>query len=128
MDGSKRVRELSDPAAGARVTFAGNVRRTNRDRNVVRLEYEAAEDLARNEFARIAEEARQRFDITDLQCVHRVGSLEVGETAVWIEVLAPHRGDAFDACRFLIDQLKLRLPIWKKEFYTDGESDWIEGA
>jgi len=124
----KLARRLSDPAAGAQVTFTGTVRQSNRGRNVIRLEYEAAPGLAESEFAKIADEARSTFEITDMHCIHRIGTLEVGTAAVWIGVSAPHRKDAFRACQFLIDQLKLRLPIWKKEFYADGESTWIEGA
>ncbi len=119
------VQSLNDPAAGALVTFEGRVRQQNQGRAVTRLEYEGAELLAANEFQSIEAEACQRFDITQLHCVHRTGMLEIGEIAVWIGVLAPHRGPAFDACRYLIDELKKRLPIWKKEYYADGDSGWI---
>ncbi len=119
------VQSLADPAAGALVTFEGRVRQQNQGRAVTRLEYEGAELLAANEFKSIEAEASQRFDITQLHCVHRTGMLEIGEIAVWMGVLAPHRGPAFDACRYVIDELKKRLPIWKKEYYADGDSGWI---
>lgn len=116
---------LRDDTAGALVTFEGRVRNVNEARNVQKLEYEAATDLARNEFARIAEETLERFDIIQVSCAHRYGILAIGDIAVWIGILAGHRGPAFDACRYLIDELKKRLPIWKKEYYRDGDSGWI---
>jgi molybdopterin synthase catalytic subunit len=128
IDAPALARRLSSPAAGAQVTFTGTVRQSNRGRDVVRLEYEAAPELAGSEFAKIADEAQRTFEVTDMLCVHRIGAIEVGAAAVWIGVAAPHRKDAFRACQFLIDQLKLRLPVWKKEFYADGESTWIDGA
>ena len=116
---------LDHPGAGATVTFVGRIRDTNRGRAVARLKYEGAAGLAAAAFAEISAEARGRFEVSALRCVHRVGALEVGEIAVWIGVSAPHRGPAFDACRYLIDELKRRVPIWKKEFYQDGDSGWI---
>lgn len=107
------------------VTFEGRVRNRNQGRSVTRLEYESAEELARREFDRIREKTLANYEITDVLCVHRVGSLVVGDMAVWIGVVAPHRAAAFDACRYVIDELKQRLPIWKKEYYTDGDSGWI---
>ena len=118
-------RDMDSPHAGAQVVFQGRVRDHNQGRRVVRLEYEAYGPLAEKEGARILEEARQRFDVVDARCAHRVGMLEIGEAAVWIAVTAAHRDAAFDACRFIIDRIKERVPIWKKEHYEDGESDWI---
>jgi len=117
--------QWTDHRAGALVVFEGRVRRTNLGRNVVRLEYEAATDIAAAEFAMLEEETRARFDVVDIACLHRTGMLELGEPAVWMAVLAAHRDAAFDACRYLIDELKKRLPIWKKEYYEDGDSGWI---
>ena len=111
--------------AGAKVVFEGWVRNRNEGRQVLRLDYEGAAALAANEFSHIEQEARIQFDIVDLICVHRVGTLEIGDLAVWIAVQAGHRGAAFDACRYVIEQLKVRLPIWKKEHYIDGDSGWI---
>lgn len=116
---------LQGPEVGALAVFEGRVRRTNLGRQVLRLEYEAAPELAEPEFERLANEIRDRFEILDLRCVHRTGSLEIGDCAVWIGVTAAHREPAFDACRMLIDELKHRLPIWKKEHYADGDSGWI---
>ncbi len=119
------LQECAHEHAGALATFEGRVRSLNQGRAVTRLEYEGAEALAKNEFAKIEKEALSHFDIIEVRCIHRVGLLEIGDTAVWIGVLAAHRGPAFDACRYVIDELKKRLPIWKKEHYTDGDSGWI---
>lgn len=118
-------RELAAPAAGGFVTFEGRVRSQNRNREVSALEYEAYGGLAEKEGARILAAARKRFGLSAALCVHRVGRLQIGEIAVWVGVAAPHRGNAFDACRFIIDDLKHRVPIWKKEHYADGAAAWI---
>jgi len=120
-----RVAEaVGDPAAGAIATFAGTTRRTNGDREVLRLEYEAYGDMAVQEFERIAARAGERWDITKVAIVHRVGVVPIGEISVAIAVSAPHRGDAIEACHFAIDELKVVAPIWKKEFFVGGEV-WI---
>ena len=118
-------RELFDPGAGAYCAFEGWVRNRNEGRDVQRLEYEAYEPLAVTEGRKIIVEAAERFPHLKAHCVHRVGMLEIGECAVWVGVAAPHRDEAFRACRFIIDALKLRLPIWKKEHYVDGDSGWV---
>lgn len=119
-------KRIGNTEAGAVVTFTGTVRRMNAGREVRRLEYEGEEALARREFAKIVAEARQQFEFLEAHCAHRIGALEPGETAVWIGVSSAHRSAAFAVCKYLIDELKKRLPIWKKEFYTDGESAWIQ--
>jgi molybdopterin synthase catalytic subunit len=116
---------LLDPAAGAYVTFEGWIRNENEGHTVMRLEYEAYEPLAVKEGERVIEEARQRWPVRHAACVHRSGLLEIGDCAVWVGVSAPHRDEAFDACRYIIDQVKVRLPIWKKEHYADGHSGWV---
>ena len=118
-------RELNDDAAGACACFEGWVRDHNEGEAVIRLEYEAHEPIAVKEGDKILAEARERFDIITARCQHRVGVLEIGDCAVWVGVSASHRGAAFDACRYIIDELKQRLPIWKKEHYRDGHSGWI---
>jgi molybdopterin synthase catalytic subunit len=120
--------ELLDARAGACVTFEGWVRDHNDGQPVRALEYESFTELANREGERILAEARERFGVLGAACVHRVGRLEIGELAVWIGVTAAHRGAAFDACRFIIDEAKTRLPIWKKEHYADGASAWINCA
>jgi len=116
---------FADVRAGGYVTFEGWVRNHNDGREVLRLEYEAYEQLCLAEASRIITEAKEHFDIIQAACVHRTGMLEIGDMAVWVGVSAEHRGPAFDACRYVIDNVKVRLPIWKKEYYTDGDSDWV---
>lgn len=119
---------LGDQRAGACVTFEGWVRDHNEGRPVQSLEYEAFADLAEKEGARILAEAREKFQLTRAVCVHRVGHLQIGELAVWAGVSAAHRDAAFAACRYLIDETKARVPIWKKEHYATGSSAWINCA
>ena len=111
------------PADGAWCLFVGLVRDHNRGRTVVRLSYEAYEEMALPLMEEIAAEARRRWPVTDVRLVHRLGSLEVGEPSVAVAVSSPHREEAFAACRYAIDTLKATVPIWKKEFYADGE-EW----
>ncbi|MBT8091711.1 MAG: molybdenum cofactor biosynthesis protein MoaE [Gammaproteobacteria bacterium] len=118
-------RSLFDAGAGGFCAFEGWVRNRNDGRDVRRLEYEAYEPLAISEGQKVLDEARQRFPYLQARCVHRVGTLEIGELAVWVGVAAAHRDEAFKACRYIIDELKVRLPIWKKEHYTDGDSGWV---
>jgi molybdopterin synthase catalytic subunit len=117
--------QLSDPRAGAYAAFEGWIRNENEGHDVLRLEYEAYEPLAVKEGERVLRETAEKFPILKSRCVHRVGMLEIGECAVWVGVAAPHRDEAFAACRYIIDQVKLRLPIWKKEHYADGHSGWV---
>jgi len=117
--------ELQDPACGGYVTFEGWVRNNNEGQAVQRLEYQAYEALALKEGRRIMEEAASRFPIERAMCVHRVGELAIGDLAVWVGVSSGHRDEAFRACRFIIDEVKHRVPIWKKEYYTDGDSGWV---
>jgi molybdopterin synthase catalytic subunit len=92
---------------------------------VAALEYEAYPALAEKEGQAILDEAEAQFAIRAARCVHRVGALELGELAVWVGVTAEHRGPAFDACRYIIDAVKSRVPIWKRERYADGTTTWI---
>jgi len=119
-------RSIRTDACGGVVTFAGVVReRSDDDRPVTGLSYEAHEDMAVAEFERIASEARSRFHGCEIAVVHRTGDLRVGDVAVAVVVASAHRGAAFDACEYVIDELKARAPIWKKEHYADGgDSEW----
>ena len=119
---------MGDTGAGACATFEGRVRDRNDGRAVERLDYEAFAPLAEKEGARIVREARAKFQVIGATCVHRTGSLALGDISVWIAVTAAHRGAAFDACRYIIDEIKGRLPIWKKEHYAGGASEWINWA
>lgn len=121
-------RALADVHAGACVTFEGWVRDRNDGQPVASLEYEAYAPLAEKEGARIVAEATEKFPVLGVRCVHRVGHLQLGELAVWVGVTAEHRGAAFDACRYLIDEAKARVPIWKKEHYASGATAWINCA
>lgn len=117
---------LADPVAGAYASFEGWVRNHNDGRaGVLHLEYEGYEQLGIKEGERIIAEAATRFGITKAHCIHRLGKLEIGELAVWVGVSAAHRDAAFDACRHIIDEVKHRVPIWKKEHYADGDSGWV---
>ncbi len=115
---------IETTAAGGRVIFVGSVRSTNRGREVVRLHYEAYEPMALQVLAAIADESRRQFGALAVAVHHRVGELGLGDVAVVVAVAAEHRDGAFAACRYVIDQLKARAPIWKKEIYRDGES-WL---
>ncbi len=116
---------MKNVEAGGFVVFEGWVRNHNEGKTVERLEYEAYEAVAISEGNAIIAEATERFGLLEARCVHRVGSLELEDMAVWVGVSTAHRGEAFDACRFIIDSVKHRLPIWKKEHYTDGDSGWV---
>lgn len=116
---------LLDPHAGACVTFEGWVRDHNEGQQVTRLEYEAFEALGVREGERIVQEARERFGVTQILCVHRLGSLDLTDIAVWVGAAAAHRDEAFKACRYVIDEVKHRVPIWKKEHYVSGDSGWV---
>ena len=125
IDPAALVRELTDAAAGAYVGFEGWIRNHNEGEDVLRLEYEVYEPLAVKEGEKIIAEAMARFPILHAECVHREGMLEIGECAVWVGVTSAHRDEAFAACRYIIDEVKVRLPIWKKEYYADGNSGWV---
>jgi adenylyltransferase/sulfurtransferase len=117
--------ELADPACGGYTSFEGLVRNHNEGLSVRHLEYEAFEPLAVKEGERIIAEAIERFGIEHAACIHRSGDLAIGEMAVWVGVSARHRDEAFRACRYIIDEVKHRVPIWKKEHYENGDSGWV---
>ncbi|MEZ5498723.1 MAG: molybdenum cofactor biosynthesis protein MoaE [Steroidobacteraceae bacterium] len=119
------TRTCAASACGGFVSFEGWVRDHNEGRRVLRLTYESFAALAVKEATRIETEAREKFGVVHANCVHRVGELAIGDTAVWVGVSAAHRDEAFRACRYIIDEIKHRLPIWKKEYYTDGDSGWV---
>ena len=121
------VAEESDGRDGAVVTFFGLVRNHNQGRRVQYLEYEAYAPLALKTFARIAHETHGRWPGARVALHHRTGRLEVGEASVAIVAASPHRGDAYAACRYVIERVKQIAPVWKREYF-DGGDVWIEGA
>jgi molybdopterin synthase catalytic subunit len=118
---------LQKPEDGAVVVFEGVVRNHSNGKNVLFLEYDAYESMALKKLKKIGSRAKNEFAINDIAIVHRLGHLNIGECSVVIAVTSAHRGPAFDACRFTIDILKKIVPIWKKEFFEDGEV-WVEGG
>src|ERR1700734_2421107 len=114
IDTAQARRELLDLGAGGYVSFEGWVRDHNEGQAVTRLEYEAFQELAVKEGERIVADALRRFPVKHALCIHRVGTLGLNDMAVWVGVSSVHRGEAFDACRFIIDEVKHRVPIWKK--------------
>ena len=125
LDTTALRQRLLDPGAGACASFEGWVRNHHQGRPVTGLRYQAYADLAEREGEAILAEALTRFDLTAAACVHRTGDLAIGDIAIWIGVTAPHRGPAFDACRWILDEVKTRVPIWKHEHYADGEAAWL---
>lgn len=118
--------EMRSLSAGAYNSYEGWVRDHNEGKDVAELHYSGYAELAPAIANSIMEEAKAKFHIEDAAIVHRIGQLTTGNIAVWVGVTAHHRGDTFLACRYIIDNVKHRLPIWKKELYTDGSSAWIE--
>ena len=125
IDTAMLQRSLENPAAGGYCAFEGWVRNENEGRVVRQLDYQAFEELALKEGERIVAEAVVRFGVRAAHCVHRLGELGLGEVAVWVGVASGHRAEAFAACRYIIDEVKHRVPIWKKEHYLDGDSGWV---
>jgi len=117
--------KVLDPAAGGFCSFEGWVRNHHQGREVRNLEYEAYGALAEKEGGRILAEAIDKYDLHHAACVHRTGPVEIGGLAVVVCVSSSHRDAAFDACRYIIDEVKSRVPIWKKEFFVSGDSGWV---
>jgi molybdopterin synthase catalytic subunit len=118
---------VSDPAAGGVALFVGTVREQDLGRPVVRLGY-SAHPSAAEELRGVAEKVASGYGATAVAAVHRIGELEIGDLAVVVAVSCPHRAEAFDACRALIDDLKLTVPIWKHQVYASGDSEWVNSA
>jgi len=120
------VKSVESPEAGAIATFIGTARNHSKGRRVLSLEYEAYPEMARKKLKEIEEEILKKWEVRGVAISHRIGKLLIGEASVMIAVSAPHRKDAFAACRFAIDRIKKIVPIWKKEIFEDGER-WVEG-
>jgi len=119
------IQEARGDGDGAVALFLGTARNDSAGRRVLFLEYEAYSGMAEREMERIADEARATFEVSRVAIVHRTGRIEIGEASVGIVVAAPHRAEALDACRFVIDALKQRVPFWKREHFADG-AVWVE--
>lgn len=126
IDPAALLAEVSRVANGAATLFVGTVRDLADGRPVTGLDYRAYEAMAREELERIAADAAARFGTPDLVVEHRHGPLELGEVAVAIAAAHPHRAPTFDAARYVIEQIKLRVPIWKRERYADGTREWVD--
>lgn len=113
-----------DESCGAAVSFKGMVRRVNQEKSVSHIVYSCYEELAHHELNELARQISEEFPIHSLRVIHRLGHVNVGECSVWISVQSKHRGEAFTACRALIDRLKATIPIWKQEFYLDQTYSW----
>ncbi len=124
LDLHELIEFVSSPVAGAIATFIGTARNHSGGRRVISLEYEAYPEMAERELARVGEEARRRWDIERIAIVHRIGPVQISEASVAMAVSAAHRHEAFEACRFAIEELKKTVPIWKKELFEGGEL-WI---
>lgn len=119
------IHAVSDPAMGGIATFLGAVRRSHAGREVTALSYSAYDEMAEHECEAIVNEARSRWPVR-IALAHRVGDLTVGDTAVAVAVAGAHRDEAFTACRWVIDEVKRRVPIWKRETYADGTVAWVD--
>jgi molybdopterin synthase catalytic subunit len=105
---------LMSPASGAAVYFTGVVRGSEEGKDIAAIEYEAFEKMARHQFELLFQEVESRWPVESVRLVHRLGVVRVNEPSLWVEVVAPHRGEAFAACQYLIDEMKKRVPIWKR--------------
>lgn len=128
IDVAALLAEVEDTANGATVVFLGKVRDVNDGRPVTGIEYSAYGEMAERELAAIAGECAATFGTTHLVTEHRLGLLGLGEASIAIVVAHPHRASAYDASRFVIEQVKRRLPVWKREGYVDGTSEWVNAA
>jgi molybdopterin synthase catalytic subunit len=128
IDVAALLAEAHDTANGAMVLFLGQVREVNDGRPVTGIEYSAYGEMAERELANIASECARAFGIDDLVVEHRLGALALGETSIAIVAGHPHRAAAFEASRFVIEEVKRRLPVWKREGYVDGTSEWVNAG
>ena len=127
IDAQELIDAVQTPADGAVCLFYGVVREDSRNKKVRFLEYDAYPEMAEKKMRDILEEVRIKWPEQRAAIVHRVGTLGIGEASVVVAVGSPHRGESFEACRYVIDRVKEEVPIWKKEVFTDGE-EWVEGS
>jgi molybdopterin synthase catalytic subunit len=125
INAAELVAEVAGAQNGATILFLGTVRNVNQGSPVTGLDYSAYSSMAERELGDIAREASERWNTSDVVIEHRVGTLGLGDASVGIAVAHPHRGPAYEASRYVIEELKRRLPIWKREHYADGRSEWV---
>lgn len=125
IDSCALTEQVRSPQAGAVVLFLGTVREMTQGKQTVALDYEAYPEMALTKMREIADEAAARWPIVAGAIVHRLGHLELGESSIAVAVSCPHRHQAFEAGRYLIDELKVRVPVWKKENWSDGSTEWV---
>jgi molybdopterin synthase catalytic subunit len=125
IDTEELLQQVRTPAAGAVVLFLGTVREFTQGEQTIALDYEGFAPMALAEMERIEAEAREKWELKELSVVHRLGHLELGEASVAVAVSSAHRAAAFEAGQFVIDELKVRVPIWKKENWADGRTEWV---
>ena len=128
IDGCALLADCASSSDGAAILFLGIVRDHNEGKQVGHLDYKAYPEMAEVVLREIVSEAKGRWETGEIAVVHRIGRLEIGEPSVAIAVAAPHRGDAYAASRYIIEELKKRVPIWKREGYLDGASEWLMGT
>ena len=128
IDGSALLEEVAQHRNGASILFIGTVRDINDGSPVTALDYSAYTDMAETELAAIVLEASERWSTPDIVVEHRIGNLTLGDASVAIAVGHPHRAEAYEASRYIIEELKRRLPVWKREHYADGRSEWVNAA
>jgi len=126
IDPASLINEISSPQYGAISLFIGTVRELNEGRSVSAIEYSAYKSMASEELERILDEAEARFGVSALIVEHRIGVLSLGETSVAIAAAHAHRAPAFDCTRYVIEEIKKRVPIWKREHYADGTREWVD--
>lgn len=126
VDLAELFQRVTGPGRGGTASFVGTVRAGPDDGPVERIEYSAYEEMLEAEFARIVTEAQSRWPGARATGIHRLGTIGLGEASIAVVAAAPHRAEAFDACRFVVEEAKRRLPVWKKEFHEDGRSRWRE--
>lgn len=128
IDAAALLAGVSGPGDGAALLFVGTVRNVNQGQEVTHLDYEAYAPMAERVLAEIAAEARSRWNTGAIAIHHRVGRLEIGQVSVAVAVAAPHRAEAYAASRYVMEELKKRVPIWKREGYAGGASEWLRGS
>lgn len=125
---NKLYAELNDLTCGGIVTFEGRIRNHNHGKEVTALNYECYKPMSIKVLEDITKQAKTKWNLNKAIAVHRIGNIQIGEIAVWVGVASHHRNQAFEACRFIIDEIKTKAPIWKHETYSDGTKEWIEGC